>query len=85
MLIMSEKQRKTAGVESLDQRCTYCSKVLYAYPLIMGDDPQHSIYHIACAVELATDILLDLSDFFCPPAPFDRVVVLTTPPSESRA
>ena len=84
MLIMSEKQRKTAGIESLDQRCTYCSKVLHAYPLIMGDDPQHSVYHIACAVELATDILLDLSDFFCPPAPFDRVVVLTAPPSESR-
>ena len=85
MLIMSEKQRKTAGIESLSQRCAYCSKVLHAYPLITGDDPQHSVYHIACAVELATDILLDLSDFFCPPAPFDRVVVLTTPPSESRA
>jgi hypothetical protein len=85
MLIMSNQQRKTAGIESLDQRCTYCSKVLHAYPLIMGDDPRHSVYHIACAVELATDILLDLSDFFCPPAPFDRVVVLTAPPSESRA
>jgi hypothetical protein len=85
MLIMTEKQRKMAGIESLDQRCDYCSKVLHAYPLIMGDDPQHSVYHIACAVELATDILLDLTDFFCPPAPFDRVVVLTTPPSESRA
>ena len=85
MLIMSTKQLKAAGIESLEQRCTYCSKVLHAYPLLMGDDPQHSVYHIACAVELATDILLDLSDFFCPPAPFDRVVVLTTPPSESRA
>jgi hypothetical protein len=84
MLIMSDQQRKTAGIESLGQRCTYCSKVLHAYPLIMGDDAQHSVYHIACAVELATDILLDLSDFFCPPAPFDRVVVLTTPPSDSR-
>jgi len=84
MLIMSEKQRKAAGIESLEQRCTYCSKVLHAYPLIMGDDAQHSVYHATCAVELATDILLDLSDFFCPPAPFDRVVVLTAPPSESR-
>jgi hypothetical protein len=85
MLIMTDKQRQAAEIESLDQRCSYCSKVLYAYPLIMGDDPRHSVYHIACAVELATDILLDLSDFFCPPAPFDRVVVvLTAPPSESR-
>ena len=50
---MSDKQRKTAGIESLNQRCTYCSRVLYAYPLIMGDDAQHSVYHIACAVELA--------------------------------
>jgi hypothetical protein len=31
-------------------------------------------------IELAMDILVDLSDFFCPPAPFDRVVVLTAPP-----
>jgi len=85
MLIMSDNRRKTAGIESLNQRCTYCSRVLYAYPLIMGDDAQHSVYHIACAVELATDILLDLSDFFCPPAPFDRVAVLTTPPSESQS
>jgi hypothetical protein len=82
MLIMSEQQRKTAGIESLEQRCTYCSKVLYAYPLIMGDDARHSVYHAACAVELATDILLDLCDFFCPPVPFDRVVVITAPPSE---
>ena len=83
MLIMTDKQCKEAGIESLAQRCTYCSKVLYAYPLIMGDDQVHSVYHISCAVELATDILLDLSDFFCPPVPFDRVVVLTAPPSES--
>ena len=84
MLIMSDKQRKMAGVESLDQRCSYCSKALHAYPLIMGDDARQSVCHAACAVELATDILLDLSDFFCPPAPFDRVAVLTAPPSESQ-
>jgi hypothetical protein len=83
MLIMSDKQRKTAGIESLNQRCTYCSKVLHAYPLIMGDDARQSVYHISCAVELATDILVDLTDFFCPPAPFDRIVMITTPPSES--
>jgi hypothetical protein len=82
MLIMSDKQRKAAGIECREQRCTYCSKVLHAYPLIMGDDARHSVYHITCAVELATDILVDLSDFFCPPAPFDRLVVITTPPSE---
>ncbi len=83
MLIMSDKQRKMAGIESLNQRCTYCSKVLHAYPLIIVDDARQSVCHAACAVELATDILLDLGDFFCPPAPFDRVVMLTAPPSES--
>ncbi|HLZ58840.1 MAG TPA: hypothetical protein VKR06_18010 [Ktedonosporobacter sp.] len=83
MLIMNDQQSKIAGIESLKQRCVYCSKVLHAYPLIVGDDPQQSVYHIACAVELATDILLDLTDFFCPPTPFDRVVMITTPPSES--
>jgi len=44
MLIMSDKQCKAAGIESLNQRCTYCSKALHAYPLIMGDDAQHSVY-----------------------------------------
>jgi hypothetical protein len=82
MLIMSDTQRLRAGIVSLDQRCAYCSKALHAYPLIMGDDTAQSIYHAGCAVELAIDILVDVSDFFCPPAPFDRVVVLTAPPSE---
>jgi len=83
MLIMSDQQCKTAGIESLDQRCAYCSKALRAYPLIMGDDAQQSVYHVACAIELTMDILVDLSDFFCPPAPFVRMVVLTAPPFES--
>lgn len=80
MLIMSDTQRLRVGIASLDQRCAYCSKPLHAYPLIMGDDVAHSVYHAGCAVELAMDILVAVSDFFCPPAPFDRVVVLMAPP-----
>jgi hypothetical protein len=83
MLIMSDTQRLRAGIASLNQCCAYCAKTLRAYPLIMGDDAAHSVYHAGCAVELATDILVDVSDFFCPPTPFDRVVVLTAPPPES--
>ncbi len=82
MLIMSDSQRLRARIASLDQRCAYCKKALHAYPLIMGDDTAHFVYHAGCAVELATDILVDLYSFFCPPAPFDRVVVLTVPSCE---
>ena len=81
MLIMDDKQRRAAGIASLDQRCVYCKKALHAYPLIVGDDARQSVYHAACALELATDILVDLYTFFCPPTPFDRVVVLTAPPT----
>ena len=82
MLIMSDPQRLRAGIESLDQRCAYCKKVLHTYPLVMGDDVARSVYHAGCAIELAMDILIDVSDFFYPPPPFERVVVLTAPPSE---
>jgi hypothetical protein len=82
MLIMNDTQRLRAGIASLDQRCAYCKKALHVYPLIMGDDARQSIYHAACALELATDILVDLYTFFCPPAPYDRVVVLMAPPPE---
>lgn len=65
MLIMSDTQRLRVGIASLDQRCAYCSKPLHAYPLIMGDDVAHSVYHAGCAVELAMDILVAVSDPVC--------------------
>ena len=79
MLILSDNQRLCAGVASLDERCTYCSKALKAYPLIMSDEAEPSVYHAACAVQLATDIMVDVYTFFCPPAPYDRLFVITAP------
>ena len=77
MLIMNDNHRLRAGMASLDQHCPYCSKALHAYPLIMSDDPKQTVYHVACAVQLATDILVDVYTFFCPPPPYDRLFVLT--------
>lgn len=59
-----------------DELCLYCSKPLRAYPLIMSDDVKPSVYHASCALQLATEILVDLYTFFCPPAPYDRLFVL---------
>src|SRR5713226_4155856 len=88
MLIVNESQRLLAGVESLEQRCHYCCKALAEYPLILSDDAAQTVYHAACAVELATDILVDLFTFLSPPPPYERFFVLTTPdavPSQQTA
>ncbi|GAC1308399.1 MAG: hypothetical protein NVSMB27_46050 [Ktedonobacteraceae bacterium] len=77
MLILNDEHRLRAGVTSLKQRCVYCCKALHAYPLIMSDDAQQKVYHPACAIQLATDLLVDVYTFFCPPAPYDRLFVLT--------
>src|SRR5713101_4396323 len=79
MLILNDKHRLRAGVASLDERCTYCSKALNEYPLIMSDDVEQTVYHAACAVQLATDIMVDLYTFLSPPAPYERLFVLTAP------
>ena len=50
----------------------------------MSDDAAQIVYHAACAVELATDILADLFTFLSPP-PYERFFVLTasdTAPSQ---
>ena len=88
MLIVNDHQRLLAGVVSLEEQCKYCSKPLIAYPLILSDDAEQTIYHAACAVELATDILVDLFTFLSPPAPYERLFVLTVPdaaPSQQTA
>jgi hypothetical protein len=38
--------------------------------------------HAACAAALATDIIVDLSTFFHPPAPFHHLFVLDPTTSE---
>jgi hypothetical protein len=76
MLIINDAQCRRAGVASLDEPCPYCSKPLRMYPLILSDDAEPSVYHAACALQLATEILVDLYTFFCPPAPYDRLFVL---------
>jgi hypothetical protein len=79
MLIVNDNQRLLAGVVSLNEPCQYCSQPLRSYPLIMSDDAAQTAYHAACAVELATEILVDLFTFLSPPAPYQPFFVLWTP------
>ena len=76
MLIVNDEQRLRAGIASLSKRCSYCTKALAAYPLIVSDDARLQVYHAACAAELATEILVDLYTFFRPPAPYQHFFVL---------
>jgi hypothetical protein len=77
MLIINDTHRLLAGVVSLNEPCPYCSLPLRSYPLIMSDDAAQTVYHAACAVELATDILVDLFTFLSPPPPYERLFELT--------
>ncbi len=77
MLIVNDDHRRRAGVASLDQRCPDCGSAFANYPLIMSDDAGQTVYHVACALELATDLLVDLYTFFRPPAPYVRLFTLT--------
>jgi hypothetical protein len=79
MLIVNDTHHLLAGVGSLNDPCPYCSQPLRSYPLIMSDDAAQTVYHAACAVELATDILVDLFTFLSPPPPYERLFVLTAP------
>ncbi len=76
MLIVNDEQRLRTGIGSMGKRCQYCSKALAAYPLILSDDAKLAVYHAACAVQLATEIMVNLYTFFSPPAPYDRLFVL---------
>ena len=82
MLIVNDEHRIAAGVKSLSKRCSFCRKPLSAYPLIMNDDVGFHVFHAACAAALATDIIVDLSTFFHPPAPYHQFFVLTTQAGE---
>jgi hypothetical protein len=84
MLIINENQLRLAGITSLEKRCIYCSKRLAAYPLILSDDAGQTVYHITCALELASDLLADVFTFFSPPTPYPPLFVLTSPAAVSR-
>lgn len=79
MLIVNDDHCRLAGVSSLEERCKYCSKAFAEYPLIQSDDADQTVYHITCALELATGIMVDLYTFFSPPAPYARLFTLTAP------
>jgi hypothetical protein len=79
MLIVNDDHRMRAGVCSLSELCPYCGSAFADYPLIMSDDAGQSVYHVACALELATDLLVDLYTFFSPPAPYTRLFTLIAP------
>ncbi len=83
MLIVNNDQLCRASIVSLEERCHYCSKTLAAYPLIMSDDAKQTVYHVTCALELATDLMVDLYTFFSPPAPYPQLFVLTAPEAVS--
>ena len=82
MLIINDDHLRRADVRSLDELCPSCHKPLRDYPLLLSDEAEPSVYHVACALQLATEILVDLFTFFCPPTPFDRLFVLTCESSE---
>jgi len=79
MLIVNDDHLMRAGVCSLDELCLYCGSAFADYPLIMSDDPEQTVYHATCALELATDLLVDLYTFFRPPAPYGPLFTLTAP------
>lgn len=83
MLIVNDDQLRLAGVLSLEEQCYYCSKALAAYPLIISNDTKQTVYHVTCALELATDFMVDLYTFFSPPAPYPPLFVLTAPEAVS--
>ena len=83
MLIVNDDHLRRAGVGSLAEQCNYCSRPLTAYPLIMSDDTNQAVYHVTCALELATDLIVDLYTFFSPPAPYPPLFVLTAPEAAS--
>ena len=78
MLIVNDEQRHLAGVLSLEERCKYCLQAFAEYPLILSDDADQTAYHAACAVQLATEIMVDLFTLFSPPAPYNQMFVLST-------
>jgi hypothetical protein len=83
VLIVNDDHLHLAGIAGLEERCCYCSRPLAAYPLVMSDDRHQTVYHVTCALELASDLLVDLFTFFSPPAPYSPFFVLAAPDAAS--
>jgi len=79
MLIVNDDHRLRAGVCSLSELGPYCGLAFDDFPLVMSDDTSQTVYHVACALQLATNLLVDLYTFFSPPASCGRLFTLTTP------
>ena len=56
--------------------------VLHWVRYVVFHDAGFHVFHAACAAALATDIIVDLSTFFHPPAPYHQFFVLTTQAGE---
>ncbi len=85
MLIVNDDHCRLAGVSSLEERCKYCGLALAEYPLVLIDNTDQTVYHVTCALELATEIMVDLYTFFSPPAPYNRLFVLSAPEATPHA
>jgi hypothetical protein len=68
MLIVNDEHRVRAGVCNLDEVCPYCGFAFAEYPLILSDDAEQTVYYAACALQLATEVLVDLFTFFILPS-----------------
>ena len=84
MLIVNDEHRLRAEIKSLSKRCSYCSKPLKEYPLIMNDDAGFHAFHATCAAALALDIQVDLCTFFNSPAPYPQLFVFTAPREQAQ-
>jgi hypothetical protein len=82
MLIVNAAHLGLSGVASLEEPCPYCSRPLAVYPLFMSDDGKQTVYHVPCALQLATDLLVDLYTFFSPPPSCARLFTLTADQQE---
>jgi len=68
MLIINDDHLRRADVCSLDELCPSCHQPLREYPLLLSDEAEPSVYHVACALQLATEILVNLSEGVTSPA-----------------
>ena len=62
MLIVNDEQRLGAGIASLSKRCSYCTKALAAYPLIVSDNARLQVTMLL-APRAGNRILVDLYTF----------------------
>ena len=86
LLIVNDDHRRLSGICSLNKLYPYCGSAFADYPLILSDDPGQTVYHVAYALELATDLLVDHYTFFRPPAPYTHLFTLSVsaPPLHSK-